>query len=219
MSHVKKTRRIFYLATAVTTVMGIAAACAFPEPELVPELDGGVEGGGQDGTDDTNGGDVIATDGGQPDAIELDAPLPFDATSDKPAVDAADGCCDCDDDGYLAKDAGPSCADAGKPQSDCDDLDPRANPDAGFVHDLPTLDTKGDWNCDGKYTLEWGPNTDCAKQNSGLLGSGGCPSIKGFEAAEVRCGEESSTWVECRNPGIVGACLEGPNEKRTQGCK
>lgn len=209
----KKTRRIFYLATAVSSVMGIAVSCSFPEPTIVDDPDGSSE----SGTEDT-GQDVVEDGGGgQPDVIELDAPLPFDATSDKPAVDAADGCCDCDDDGYLAKDAAPHCADAGKPSGDCDDLDPRANPGAGFVTDLPTNDTKGDWNCDGTYSLQYQLKLDCSNSSSLIVDN--CSAINGFQAELVGCGVQSPTWVSCKAPFLAGPCGTGSSEIRTQGCK
>lgn len=217
MKHVK-TRRIFLLASAVTTVMGIAVSCSFPEPELVADPDGSIE-SGSDAAEDAEidaKTDAVA-DGGQPDAVELDAPLPFDATSDKPEVDAPVGCCDCDNDGYLAKDAGAQCADSGKPGGDCDDLDPRANPDAGFVHDLPTQDTKGDWNCDGKYTLQYQLKLQCSNSSSLIVDN--CSDINGFQAEVVGCGVESATWVSCKAPVVAGPCGTGASEIRKQGCK
>jgi hypothetical protein len=217
---VKNTRRIFYLASAVTTLMGIAAACSFPEPELYDDSDGGgTAEGGDVNVSETGGEDVGVVDASS-DGFDLEAAPPIDATSDKPFVDEAGCFCDCDKDGYRSPDQDASGCDASATLFDCDDLDPRANPDAGFVADLPTLDTKGDWNCDGKYTLEWQLSVkDCADYNSGLLGSGGCGSIAGFQAAEVSCGVESSTWIQCKNPGIAGACKIAAQEKVVQRCK
>jgi hypothetical protein len=219
---VKKTRRLFFLVSGVSTVMGIVAACTFPEPKIIDGVgEGGPDSGGDVDPTET-GGDVAVSDASS-DGFDFDGPPPIDATSDKPFVDAAGCFCDCDKDGYRsAQQDAAACPEGGVhvTLTDCDDLDPRANPDAGFVADLPTQDTKGDWNCDGKYTLEWALGVDdCASYSSGLLGSGGCASVVGFQAEEVSCGVESTTWLQCASPPITGACKTGAQEKRVQRCK
>lgn len=221
MSAVTKTRRLFFLATGVSAVMGIIASCTFPEPRLVEDTEGGTEGGGGD----VNVGETSDEDGGvvadaTSEGVDFDAAPSFDATSEKPFVDEAGCVCDCDKDGYRTKEQDAAGCDASTTAFDCDDLDPRANPDAGFVADLPTQDTKGDWNCDGTFTLEWPMGVkDCASYNSGVLGSGGCGSIAGFQETEVGCGVESTSWLQCATPVIVGACKTGSQEKRVQRCK
>lgn len=192
--------------------MAIAAACGFPEPELVP--DGTTEAGADGATPEDDGG---AGDGGfRADVvIEPDAPPPIDATSEKPPVDANCDPCDCDDDGFATDDTA-TCPDAGgKPRGDCDDKDSRANPDAGYRSDLPTLDTRGDWNCDTKVNRQSSVNIDCA--NYGGLG-GGCSNVSGF-TGDPGCGIEMS-FVFCKTSGLTG-CVQDPakGEQRTQRCK
>jgi hypothetical protein len=220
VSTVTKTRRIFLLVSGVSTVMGIVAACTFPEPRIVDETgDGGGTEAGDVDTSEAGDQDVAVKDATS-EGVELDAAPPIDATSDKPFVSEAGCFCDCDKDGYRLPTQDAAGCDASTTAFDCDDLDPRAHPEAGYVADLPTLDTKGDWNCDGKFTLEW-PSAlkDCASYNSGLLGSGGCESIAGFQATEVNCGIESTTWLQCENPAITGACKTSSQAKVVQRCK
>lgn len=219
-----KTRRIFLLVSAVSSVMGIVAACTFPEPRII---DVGGEGGTDSGNDVEPG--ETGADGDTPvkdatsEGVDFDAAPPIDATSEKPFVNEAGCFCDCDKDGYRSKDQdAAACGDAAisATEFDCDDLDKRAHPDAGYVADLPTLDTKGDWNCDGKFTLEWPSGLNaCAGYNSGLLGSGGCEGIAGFTEKEVNCGVQSSTWQQCESPAVTGACKTASQEKITQRCK
>jgi hypothetical protein len=213
VSAVKKNRRVFYLATAISAVMGIAVACSFPEPRLVDEGTG-PDGEGPDANGDSNDD---GSDGGvRPDVVELDAPPPIDATSDKPAVDANCNLCDCDDDGYLTKDA--SVCDSGGPRLDCDDLDERANPDAGFRDDLATNDTKGDWNCDTKYNLEFPMNFKCSDYSKDIILGSDCNGLQGFTAEKVGCGVESE-FVVCKNPAVSGECLVKETILKKQQCK
>lgn len=218
-----KIRRNFLLVSAVSSVMGIVAACTFPEPNIIALGDSSADSGGDVDPSETGGdGDVTVKDATS-EGVDFDSAPPIDATSEKPFVDEAGCFCDCDKDGYRTKDQdAAACGDAAVSNTlfDCDDLDKRANPDAGYVADLPTNDTKGDWNCDTKYTLEWPSKIkDCASYNSGLLGSGGCESIAGFQADEVNCGIESTTWLQCKSPGLAGPCATASQEKVTQRCK
>ncbi len=207
---VTKRRRVYLLAAGSTLGMAVAVACSFPDPELVPDE---TTEAGADGTADGHATDADA--GARPDAIvEPDSPPPIDATSEKPALDANCDPCDCDDDGYATKDAA-ACADAGsKPRTDCDDQDPRANPDAGFVKARPTDDTLGDWNCDSKVNRELGVNINCADY-SGLLSS--CAKVEGF-TGDPACGE-SKTYVFCKVSGLSCVQDTAKTETRTQGCK
>lgn len=209
MAIVTNRSRLLLLAAGSTLAMGIAIACSFPDPALVPD---GAEGGGPDATPD-----AVDGDGGRPDVIvEPDAPPPIDATSEKPPVDANCNVCDCDNDGFKTRDAASGCTDAGAGPYDCDDLDKRAFPDAGFVHELPTLDTQGDWNCDTKVNREFKVNIKCADYGGVLFSS--CSSIEGF-VSDPQCGAKA-TYVFCKPTG-VSDCVEGrlPSEERTQGCK
>jgi hypothetical protein len=180
------------------------------------------EGGGAEAgdvsTDEPGDKDATVADAVSEGIDLVDAP-PIDATSEKPFVNEAGCFCDCDRDGYRAKEQDAAACDAAvsKTQIDCDDLDVRANPDAGYVADLPTLDTKGDWNCDGKYTLEWQLSLKCSDYSTSL--GTGCGKNQGFQAAEVNCGQESVTWVQCQDPGAVGACTTGTAAKQVQRCK
>ena len=217
-----KTRRIFLLVTGVSTVMGIVAACTFPEPRIIDATadGGGTEGGGEDVTTDQTGGEDVAVKDAVSEGVDFDGPPPIDATSEKPFVNEAGCFCDCDKDGYRTIDQdAAACGDAAvsKTQFDCDDLDKRAHPNADFVTDLPTQDTKGDWNCDTKYTLQYPPGFKCSEFQTAL--GTGCEDHQGFTAPEVNCGQESVTWIQCQNPGAVGACTPGGAQKVTQGCK
>ena len=90
--------------------------------------------------------------------------------------------CDCDEDGFLAIEC-----DGG----DCDDRDPRRNPNAGFVLDPPPLDKhKGDWNCNGVVEKEGDAGTSCAG-----LGAVDCPNREGFEA-DPACGQ-TANYIRC----------------------
>jgi hypothetical protein len=205
-----KRSRILVLASAFTTAIALAAACGFPDPQLVPDdaTETGPDGTLPDGATTADGGE-----GGAPfDAVEPDAPPPIgDAAGEKPPIDANCDPCDCDGDGFIAADAA-ACPDAGGRARDCDDLDPRAHPDAGFRTDQPTADTKGDWNCDGVRNRQIpAVNVKCS-DHGGLLGD--CNTTEGF-TADPGCGQEGS-YVYCTG-GIN--CINGTLEDKTQGCK
>lgn len=139
-----------------------------------------------------------------------DSSPPIDAMGEKPPIDAAGCTCDCDKDGFKPSEAGIACA-VGVGLGDCDDLDPRAFPDAGFRTDQPTPDTRGDWNCDGKVVRQYNVNIDCSQYN----GVPSCGSIEGF-LGDPACGQ-ASTYVHCA--GLTLTCSNGSTESRTQGCK
>jgi hypothetical protein len=198
---VAKRRRVFFLVAGFTSGLGLAAACSFPDPVLVPDEGGTVPDGALD-------------DGGvRPDITEPDAPPPIDATSEKPAVDANCNPCDCDGDGYTTQDAAVCPGDAG-PRLDCDDLDDRANPGSGFRKDLPTLDTRGDWNCDGITRREIPQvNINCANYN-GL--ATGCGSVEGF-TGNPGCGEKM-TYVKCGIENLT-TCVAKDTFDEVMGCQ
>ena len=77
-----KTRRIFLLVSGVSSVMGIVAACTFPEPRIVDELSEG--GSAEAGDEDTGepGDDDVKVQDATSEGIELEAAPLFDATSD-----------------------------------------------------------------------------------------------------------------------------------------
>lgn len=215
---VTRKRRRFALAT-IAVVSGIvtAVACSFPEPNIVPLADGGsnpdAPGDEDTGTDATADADPFA------DVVEPDAAPPIgDATSEKPFVDEAGCFCDCDKDGYRTKDQdATACSDAAASTAkfDCDDLDPRANPDAGYVKELPTKDTRGDWNCDTVTNREVKRvNLSCASLNGGIVGNN-CTGAEGF-TADPGCGEEG-TYVVCQSVNL--ACDVKENRIEKQGCK
>jgi hypothetical protein len=189
-----------FAVAAVVTLGGFAVGVACGEP-----YEGEIPIPAEAGTDASDGGAV--TDAG----IDSDGAPPFDAASDAPAADASCNLCDCDGDGFVTKDAAV-CPDAsGAPRSDCDDLDTRANPDAGFSKEVPTVETKGDWNCDGVTNREFPFNVKCSEN-----GSVGCTSIAGFKD-DPPCGS-TGQFVTCQTVGGV-FCGEATTTTVVQRCK
>jgi hypothetical protein len=146
-----------------------------------------------------------------------DAASAEDATSDasvEPAGDAVadvqadvDPCSDRDKDGFVDR-----ACDGG---TDCDDDDRRANPSAGFVRELPTLVTGGDWNCNGSTTFEQPTNVSCSAHTSDSLGNG-C-ALQGFKA-NPGCGK-TGDFVKCKSSGLLAPCAEESVVQLVQGCK
>lgn len=204
-------RRLFAIgAIAAMSGMVVAVACSFPDPQLVPDEGGTSADGTNDGT--SSGGLDGSGDGTLPDVVEPDVAPPVDAAGEKPPVDAAGCLCDCDDDKYRSKDQDANACEAGIKAGDCDDLDPRANPDSGWVKAQPTKDTLGDWNCDTTVNREVAAvNVDCSKKALGI----GCAGTEGF-IGDPGCGEKGS-YVICKNGTL--SCENGTLEERTQGCK
>ena len=205
------------LLGGATALVVLAVACDFPEPALVPD-DAAVSGEtgttpGTDGATSEGGADEGGADAG-PDAID---PGIADASGEKPPVAVDCDLCDCDEDGYVTYDAAV-CPDAsGRARLDCDDLDERANPDAGFIDDPPTADTKGNWNCDDKREGEvTNVNLNCADYTGAVLGTGGC-NVQGFVGTPA-CGVEDS-YVTCGHAGPGAPCTAKQNEFRKQGCR
>lgn len=142
------------------------------------------------------------------DASTSDASLADTGTNDEPAVESgtdtgtngdageAGNPCDEDNDTYLAK---GSCG-----GNDCDDHDPRVNPGAGFLTDIPTAYPYGDWNCDGTVDSQY-PIVGCG---IGIA----CDNSQGF-LATVACGK-SGAFVNCS-----GLCSKTDAGMRTQGCR
>lgn len=213
---VTKQRRLFVLG-AIAVVSGIVAvaACSFPEPQLVPD-EGGTNPDAPGGDTSTDGS---ADTGGDSDpfadVVEPDAAPPIDATSEKPFVDAAGCFCDCDKDGFRRSDQDAAGCDASTTEFDCDDLDPRANPGSGFRKDQPTVDTRGDWNCDTFTNREIKRvNLKCSDLNGGLIGNN-CTGAEGF-TGDPGCAEEG-TYVVCHSVNL--ACDVKENRVEKQGCK
>lgn len=195
-------------AVILGAAMALATSCAFPDPALVPDE------ASEAGTDAP-----FEDDGGsRRDAlVDPDSSPPIgDASGEKPPVDANCDPCDCDGDGFTTDDAAACPDTGGRPRGDCDDLDPRAHPDAGFVKDPPTPDTLGDWNCDGKVNGQYGVGANCADY-SGLTSIGTCPSVQGF-VGNPRCGELTA-YVFCKASGLSCVQDTAKTEERTQGCR
>lgn len=210
----KKTRKIFYLVSGVTSAIVIAAACSFPEPRIVEDGDGSTGEDSGDAMQDGSDEDVVTDAGPRADVVEPDAPPPIgDATSEKPPVDANCDPCDCDDDGYLSE-AG-ACFDGGT-LYDCDDQDIRANPDSGYRDDPVTKDTNGDWNCDRKTNREFNVLINCADYSASALNTG-CTAVEGF-FIDPPCGATAS-YVKCKNAGALQPCQQGEIVDEVQRCK
>ena len=196
-----KRRRVVVLSSlAIALACLIGAACTFPDVAFAPPgggADGGEGGGngGEGGTDGSRDGttsDSTVADG-ETDAGIADAP-PLDGTSTKPDTGTCIDPCDCDKDGFKARDAG--CG-----GNDCDDTDNRANPSANFRTDLATKDTNGDWNCDRvTERLIKNVNVKC----NGLGDT--CPGGREGLQADIPCGTYG-TYVVCA-PGAVGVTCD-----------
>lgn len=176
------------VAFGILVGVGVAIACGDPYDGEIPKTEAPVR--------DAATAEDAPSDGGvdtTPDAA--------DATAD------VDPCSDRDKDGFLAN----GC-DGG---TDCDDDDNRAFPDAGFVGDEPTLVTKGDWNCDDKFTREYPINFKCSDYSGGDLG--GTCDLRGFKG-DPGCGK-TGEFVKCKAPAIAGTCLEESVMQAVQRCK
>lgn len=182
--------RFVLAAVAGLAGLGVAAACSEP-------YDGDVPTPAPDR--DSAAGEDAAVDGAP-------APAPADA-----ALDAADARsdadpCDRDRDGVLVV----TC-DGG---TDCDDDDDRAQPDAGFRTDEPTAKTKGDWNCDGNMTAQRITLVECSAFTSFTVN---CSAVEGFKD-DPGCGQ-NGTYVKCKAPAALGACVEDTVVVMKQACK
>jgi len=194
-------RRLAVVCLVLASSFAIGVACSFPDVEFRDGVsgddDGGSEsGGGRDtGTPDSateDAGDDAPADGGG--MVPETAP-PLDATSEKPDTGACADPCDCDKDLSRLRDAACAPANGG----DCDDNDSRAFPGQNFRKDLPTQDTKGDWNCDGTTErLYKVVNVSCG----GITDS--CPGGRQGLAADIPCGTFGE-YVTC-GPGFPIGC-------------
>ena len=181
-----------FVLAGVATLGGFAVAIACGEP-----YEGEIPNTEVPGRDSGPGGDDAASD----------APIAtVDAAADA-APDVVDPCSDRDKDGFLAKQC--------EGGTDCDDDDKRAFPEAGFVSDLPTPATKGDWNCDTKVTLEYPTGLKCSDHQSDPVGAG-CV-FSGFKATPG-CGE-SGDFVKCKAAGLIAPCQEESVTQVVQRCK
>ncbi len=89
--------------------------------------------------------------------------------------------------------------------NDCNDHDPRVNPDAGMTFDQPDAFPSGDWNCDGTVDFAY-PILSCT------LNLVNCNAGAGFTTF-VGCGS-SGSWDDCS-----GLCNKTDAGARTQGCR
>ncbi len=181
-------RALLVAGAAFGVTLSIMAACGFPEVSYDgPTLDAGADASNADAS------------------FEPDTAPPFDATSEKPVIDACVDPCDCDGDGVRSE-AGVCGG------NDCDDEDSRANPTSSYRADLPSPDTKGDWNCD-RFTerLIKQVNVKC----TGTLDN--CPSGREGLRKDVGCGELGE-YVVCK-PGGIGGCNEVDSGITRQECR
>jgi hypothetical protein len=190
--------------------MAMASACAFPEPQLVPDEAGvSSDAASPDGampTDASVVDSVFAIDGNQdvdPDGAAQEASTRPDGAALKDAAGCVDQC-DCDEDGVRSNN--PSCSPVGK---DCNDLDPFI-PHDGFVASKPAKGATGDWDCDGKVTKQFPVNVSC-----GLLANCNAAGFTG----DPGCGE-SGAFVTCK-PSLLPlvTCDVKSTETVTQGCR
>ncbi len=200
MSQGSINRRWLTAFLVLAPAVGVAGACSFPDVTF--DATSPAEAGLPDGGAGEGGADL---DGALP---------PVDATSEKPPIEAGpDGqCldpCDCDGDGFKSRDA--ACGEAGG--TDCDDLDFRANPDAGLTRDLATAETRGDWNCDGNVTTEYPVlGSKCVDR---LITSGCGTGL----LSNVPCGTMGDLYT-CQAPAIGLRCTDKlPPVKVLQRCK
>jgi len=211
-------RKIFLIALVAAPLLGIGAACTFPDVSFAPA--GGVpEGGGGDGSM-TNGDG--ATDGtvkvGANEDVDPDGGAEEAATRAEggPMIDAAGCTCDCDHD--LFQPATGSCDGGPGPRPDCDDFDDFIKPDAGFVA-APWTSTHyavtDDWNCDGVRTKQYDYNQPCTDPNN-------CNGKSGF-AGDPNCNETAVFNICSYSAGVAGlvlaSCKVGSTAMVTQGCK
>ena len=208
-------RKIFLIALAAAPLLGIGAACTFPDVSFAPA--GGAEGGmsdspnGSDGPVTGEGGSVGANEDVDPTGAMKDATTVPEGGQRLEA--GADGCCDCDDDFF--KEDGGTCS---FPAQDCDDLNKYVNPDSGYVAsdtwDSPHL-PKFDWDCDGVRIKQYDYNQPCTDPNN-------CNGKIGFPD-DPQCGEPGTLNVCQYNPGVAGvlfpSCKVGSTVPAIQGCK
>jgi hypothetical protein len=215
-------RTLFVVLGAIVVA---AVACGFPDIEFASLADSGVasaipESGlvKEGGAPDTGVGVGPGDDAGH---IDLDANVPIDEGGTIVLNPAACKSCDCDGDGYLrTDDAG--CDGGSRP--DCDDLDGRTHPDAGFRYDDAEAPRFGDWNCDNTVTKAVPEHFACSDHAPLLSGTQlvtSCASFSGFVEPTVACGQ-SSTVQLCADPpllGVVGNCKNGAVGTATQACQ
>lgn len=206
-------RPILLLAFGVPTFVAVYVACTFPDVGFGdPSVDAGA-GDTRAPADDANVAPDANGDGDG--GADLDAyrfpesAPPIDATSEKPDTGACADPCDCDKDGFRAKDA--SCSPG---NVDCDDGDPRATPTAGFSDAAATIDTKGDWNCDGTTERRFPVNIRCSDFSSL---DGKCATREGF-TGDPPCGVLAE-YVACKAPALGLTCAENPRTTRVQECR
>jgi hypothetical protein len=119
--------------------------------------------------------------------------------------------CDCDNDGHRR----PSCpGDMTKPNDDCADQDPRANPAATIARQTPIngpleqgFTLKWDFNCDGHETPTWADLMSCTQ----IVVT--CGTSEGWnESSRPACGTQGDLQ-KCKN-----ACAITDEGNTTQTC-
>jgi hypothetical protein len=206
----KRTRaKLVLIATAASTLLGLAVACSFPDVSF--STTGGASEGGADGSTSDVGTDVLVlVDGSDPGAmVGHDASEPIDAAG-CPATQ-----CDCDDDHYLNL-SKPGCApeagvDAGP--SDCDDFDQTTHPGQKPLAVKARPPRDGDWNCMNGVEKFYTPNVKCTS----LGGGSACDSTFGFED-DPPCGIEG-TYVTCKTVtdlALIQKCVVGAKSLSTK---
>lgn len=210
----KRRGALVFAFVATTIVCAIGAACTFPDVAFGTADGGG--GGGETGPDGMGGGPDGAQDGPQGvDASTRDSALVEAATrSDADTKIDAAGCqsCDCDNDGYFARDGG--CEGGPGAVYDCDDGDKFINPAQGFVADFTWTSVHPlayDWNCDGTVQRAYPTNLGCG----GTIATG-CTGGQGFQGSGPNCGN-SADYFECKPVGAF--CAASKLDTRTQLCK
>jgi hypothetical protein len=212
-------------------VTSVVVACGFPDVQYLPADSGGdsawadaastpdaseVVDGGTDtsvpgldaavGVDGLPSSDAIAADtttqASSGDGAPIDGPSGAEASLRDTGSDGSS----CDQDGDLDLAPGTVCG-----GNDCDDHDARAywgEPD--FLKDLPTLTTKGDWNCDHIYEHLFRANVNC-----GVLGALACNATQGFIGSDPGCGM-IAPFVQCQVSGLLCTAV---TSMQTQMCR
>jgi hypothetical protein len=198
---------LLLLASLASCGVALVASCTFPDVMFAPagEAGSGSEGGVGEGSVDSSPGADASSDT----AITEAATRPEASTK----VDAA-GCtsCDCDMDGYFARDGG--CDGGPGPVYDCDDTDDFISPKQGFVQDFTWTSSYSvvyDWNCNGVVERDYPINLKC-----GGTVLTGCTGGQGYKGAGPNCGN-SDDYFECK--AVNGFCAAAKIDSRIQNCK
>ncbi|CAN5914157.1 hypothetical protein BH11MYX4_BH11MYX4_61360 [soil metagenome] len=208
-----KRRALLLLVSTALCAIATAAACGFPDVGYATDpADGAppdalVAGDSGDAAEDTK----VVLDGGDPDALIVrDAGQRVDAATCQPDD------CDCDKDGFRST-LKAGCEGGA---NDCDDNDPRAQPNQGYLLDKAESPLFGDWNCSTKVEMLYPENVDCQALSPGTKT---CDQIAGFEGT-VGCSNFGKV-VKCKTVpvpplNLTSACAVGAQFPNTQqACK